>query len=139
MAYSIFAEKTKKPGNDELALSLGRTQTLWNELRNLVAREFDPLTEDWVYSGKNYGWSLRLKQKKRAILYMTPGERCFRVAFAFGEKAVQAAHQGNLPTSILSIIDEAPKYPEGRAIRLEVKKKEDVRAAVRLAGIKMAN
>jgi len=139
MYQSAFLEKTAKPRDADLAGVLGKAQNLWNELRNLIALEFDPLVEEWVYSGKNYGWSLRLKQNKRAVLYMTPLEHCFRVGLAFGEKAVLAAHQSHLPSSILKIIDDAPKYVEGRAIRLEIRKKTDIRVVVKLAGIKMSN
>jgi hypothetical protein len=139
MAFSVFVEKSSKPGDDELAKVLGRASALWIELKKLIAQQHDPVAEEWVYSGKNYGWSLRLKQKKRAVMYMTPGERFFRVAYAFGEKAVQAALQSDLPASVLDLINSAPKYPEGRGIRMEVKTKEDVRMALKLAEIKMAN
>jgi hypothetical protein len=139
MAFSVFVEKSSKPGEDELAKVLGRASGLWIELKKLIAQQHDPVAEEWVYSGKNYGWSLRLKQKKRAVMYMTPGERFFRVAYAFGEKAVQAALQSDLPASVMDLINNAPKYPEGRGIRMEVKGKEDVRIAVKLAEIKMAN
>lgn len=139
MAFSGFYEKTRKPADDELADALGPTSSLWHELRRLIALQFAPLTEEWVFSGKQYGWSLRLKQKKRAILYMKPLEGHFRVSFAFGEKAVQAAHQSDLPVSVLKLIDDAPKYPEGRGVRMEVSGGKDVRIAVKLPGIKMAN
>jgi len=139
MASSVFMDKLKKPGDEELAEALGKAVGLWKELKRRLAEQHDPLTDEWVYSGKNYGWSLRLKWKKRAIVYLTPLDRCFRVAFAFGEKAVQAAHQSDLPASVLKIIDEAPKYAEGRGVRMEIHGAEDVRLAVKLAGIKMAN
>ena len=119
--------------------ALGPAISLWNELRRLIAQEFPPLAEEWVFGGKSHGWALRLKQKKRAVLYMTPLAGYFRVGFAFGEKAVKAAHQSDLPASVLKLIDEAPKYAEGRGVRLEVKSAKDVRVVARLAAIKMAN
>ena len=82
---------------------------------------------------------LRLKQKKRTVLYMTPCNRHFVVGFALGEKAVKAAHAGPLPSSILAIIDEAPRYAEGRAVRVEVKTKSDLEAVKQLAAVKMAS
>lgn len=139
MDHSAFMEKNARPREADLAEVLGKSRALWDELRDMVKADFSPLDEEWVFSGKNYGWSLRLKQKKRAILYMTPLEKYFRVSFAFGEKAVVAAHQSKLPSTLLKIIDEAPRYPEGRALRLEIRKKTDVRFAVTLAGIKMSN
>jgi hypothetical protein len=139
MAFSGFYDKTAEPAENELAAALGPAGKLWHELRLRIASEFAPLTEEWVFSGKNYGWSLRLKQKKRAVLYMKPLEGHFRVSFAFGEKAVKAAHQSGLPASVLKLIDNGPKYPEGWGVRMEVRGEKDVRTAVKLAGIKMAN
>ncbi|MDH4195925.1 MAG: DUF3788 domain-containing protein [Candidatus Aminicenantes bacterium] len=139
MAFTGFFEKSKSPTDKDLAEALGPAIGLWHELRRLIAQQFVPLTEEWVFGGKNYGWSLRLKQKKRAVLYMKPLPGYFLASFAFGEKAVQAAHQGDLPASVLKTIDDAPKYPEGRAVRMEVKSARDVRAVLKLAAIKMAN
>jgi hypothetical protein len=62
----------------------------------------------------------------------------FRVSLTFGEKAVRAVQQSNLPGSVLTPINDAPKYPEGRGVRMEVRRAEDARIVVKLAGIKMA-
>jgi hypothetical protein len=104
-----------------------------------IAEEYAPLDKTWNFSGAKWGWSLRLKQKKRTVLYMTPCHRHFLVGFALGEKAVDAARACSLPESILAIIDEAPKYAEGRAVRIEVKNKGDLEVAKALAAVKMAN
>jgi hypothetical protein len=44
-----------------------------------------------------------------------------------------------LPDSVLSIIDSARKYAEGRGVRLEVRSKRDLENIKELAAIKMAN
>ena len=61
------------------------------------------------------------------------------MGFALGEKAVMAAHDSPLPGSILTVIEEAKKYAEGRAVRIEIKSKKDLEIAKKLAAIKMAN
>jgi hypothetical protein len=70
---------------------------------------------------------------------MTPCEGYFLASFALGEKAAKAAHENNLPISILEVIDSAKKYAESRGVRLEVRSVEDVRNVEKLAVIKMAN
>jgi hypothetical protein len=134
----VFGDKSRKPTNDDLAAAIGRSVGLWNELKQKIGLEFEPLSEEWVFSGKSYGWSLRLKHKERAILYLKPCEGHFRVSFALGEKAANAAHDADLPASVLKLIDNAPKYPEGRAVRLEVRSRADIRLALKIAQIKMA-
>ena len=86
-----------------------------------------------------YGWSVQLQHKKRTVVYIIPNKGQRTGAFAFGEKAVAAAHAGDLPATILDLIDNAKKYPEGRAVRLDVKTKPDVEIVEKLAAIKLAN
>ena len=139
MALSVFDDKSKQPQEDELATALGRTFVLWNELKEHIAARFAPLSVDWGFASKTTGWGLRLKQDKRTVLYMTPCKGYFLASFALGEKAVKAAHAGDLPASVLAVIDSARRYAEGRGVRLEVRSAKDVRSVEKLAVIKMAN
>ena len=139
MALSAFDDKSRPPRDDELAGMLGRSFVSWNELRRIIASTFAPLSEDWGFAGKSYGWGLRLRRPARTVLYMTPCKGYFLASFALGEKAVKAAHESDLPDSILDIIDSAKKYAEGRGVRLEVRTAKDVRNVEKLAIIKMKN
>ncbi len=139
MALSAFEDKSRTPRSSELKETLGRSSALWDQLKNYLASEYQPLTEKWMFSGAKWGWSLQLKRKKRTILYMTPCKRHFLVGFALGERAVKAAHESDLPGSVLTLIDSAPKYAEGRGVRMEVRIKKDLESAKKLAAIKMAN
>jgi len=139
MALSVFDDKERQPQDTDVAEALEATYTLWEDLKSQIATQFDPLSVDWGFAGKNYGWSLRLKQKKRTVLYMTPCRGHFLVGFALGEKAVDAAHQSDLRKSALNIIDGAKKYAEGRGVRIEVRRGEDILDVVKIATIKMAN
>jgi hypothetical protein len=136
---SAFDDKSRPPHDDDLATTLGSTFVFWNELKRLIASRFTPLSMEWGFSSKKTGWGLRLKREKRTVLYMTPCEGYFMASFALGEKAVKAAHENDLPVSVLEIIDSAKKYAEGRGVRLEVRNAEDVRNVEKLAVIKMAN
>ena len=59
---------------------------------------------EWGFAGNNAGWGLRLRRPARTVLYMTPCKGYFLASFALGEKAVKAAHDSDLPPSILEII-----------------------------------
>lgn len=139
MALSAFDDKSRPPRDEEVAATLGRAVAAWHALRKAVATRFGPLSEEWGFAGKSAGWGLRLKQPSRTVLYMTPRRGHFLASFALGEKAVKAAHESNLPASILEIIDGAKKYVEGRAVRIEVRTLKDVRNVEKIAVIKMAN
>jgi hypothetical protein len=139
VALSAFADKSQVPQAAELQEVLGRSYSRWRELIEHLEEKYAPLTVSWGFAGAKWGWSLRLKQKKRTVLYMTPRERHFTAGFAIGEKAVEAAYATPLDNSLLALIEAAPKYPEGRGVRLEVRTKKDVESVKQLAAVKMAN
>jgi flavoprotein len=139
MALSAFDDKSKPPRDNDLKAVLGNTFGLWNDLKRLIGSKFAPMSAEWGFTSKKTGWGLRLKLDKRTILYMTPCKGYFIVSFALGEKAVKAAHESGLSASVLTVIDNAKKYAEGRGVRLEIRSAEDVRNVEKLAAIKMAN
>ncbi len=139
MGLSAFDDKARKPTREQLEDVLRGAARLWDELISRLGTELGPLSEDWTYSGKQWGWALRLKHKKRAVLYMTPAHGFFFVGFALGAKAVAAAHQSALSRSALDLIDNSQKFAEGRAVRLEVREGEDLGDVVQIARIKLAN
>jgi len=60
-------------------------------------------------------------------------------SFALGEKAAEAARESGVPPAVVKIIDEAKRYAEGRAVRIEVRGPRDVAAVVKLAVAKIEN
>lgn len=139
MALSAFDDKSSAPDADAIAQTLGRSAALWTTLKESLAAEVDTLAEEWTFAGKAYGWSLRLKQKKRAIVYLTPCEKHFRASFALGEKACAAAQSAGLSRDTLALIEAAPRYAEGRGVRMPVRRRADVDQVLRVARVKMAN
>ena len=136
MALSAFDNKSAKPAENDLSAVLGKTCKLWNQLKESVMTAHAPLTEEWGYASKSTGWGFRLKKKDRVLLYMTPCEGYFLASFALGEKAVQAAHSAKLPAAVLALIDAAPKYAEGRGVRVEVRTAKDIAVVEKLVALK---
>ena len=139
MALSALDDKSHQPRAEELAGALGRSLAAWEALRAHLAAEYPPLTEKWAFGGAKWGWTLRLIQKKRTVLYMTPLEKRFLVGFILGEKAVAATLEVGLSAAVSEVIDDAPRYGEGRGVRLEVQYKKDLPDIEKIAAAKMAN
>ena len=139
MAVSVFDDKSKKPSDRDLAGALGETYALWMELRDFVLEQYPGAAEEWNHSGKNYGWGFRLKDKKRAILYLTPGDGCFKASLVFGEKATKEALAGDISEGIKKIIESARVYAEGRGVRIDVTGPEIVADIKKLIATKIAN
>ena len=135
MTPNAFIGRTKPPTDDELSTELGAARELWNELLVDLAL---PIQEWYSYSPKA-GWSLKLILKKRTIVYLAPCHGSFRVAFILGDKAVEAARQSKLSKAVIKIIDEAPRYPEGTGVRMEITTRKQLAAVKKLAEVKLAN
>jgi hypothetical protein len=136
MALSAFDDKAHPPTEKEVGAALGRARAAWDALR--TDRSLEGLREEWGFTSKASGWGLRVRDDKRVIVYMTPQEGRFLASLALGEKAVTAARAAGLPAGLLAAIDAAPRYAEGRGLRVEVRALRDARAIARLAGIKRA-
>ncbi len=135
------ATSQSRPTGHDLAGMLGVASALWTQINSDLAAAFGPLDDKWSYTKKTARWSVQLKQRKtkRTVVYLVPLDGHFEAAFALGEKACAAARGSALPAAILELIEGAPRYVEGRAVRLAVHEKQDVENVMRIAGIKMAN
>lgn len=136
MAVSAFADKSHKPTDRELREVLGTAYGPWGDLIAAVAGRIASISEVWGFTSRSSGWGLRLRHKERVILYMTPQAGRFLVSFALGEKAVAAARGLALPASLLESIDAAPRYAEGRGLRVEVSRRSEVPPLALLAQVK---
>jgi hypothetical protein len=139
MSPNAFINKPKQPTNAELAAALGPAKAAWDQLLADLAQEYGANVREWNSYSLKAGWSLRVKRKARTIVWLAPCPGAFRVAFILGDKAVLAAQEAKLPKRILKIINEAPKYPDGTGVRLEVKSSKDIATLKKLAAIKLAN
>jgi hypothetical protein len=136
---NAFIGHPAQPTTGEVAAALGSSLEPWTQFIAWMADEHAAADQEWKSSGSKYGWSLRLKLKKRNIVYLSPCTGCFRVAFVLGDRAVAAARESGLSKILLKILDEAPHYPEGTGVRLMVKGVKDLPAIKKLALLKLAN
>ena len=139
MTPNAFIGKTKQPTDGELTAALGPAKALWDQLIDDLADECGVIGQEWNSYSRKAGWTLRLKREQRNIVYLSPCEGCFRVSFALGDKAVQAARQSKLPPRVIKIINEAKRYAEGTGVRITLKTLKDLAAVRMLAAIKLAN
>ena len=120
MDISIFVDKKMIPTTENLIESLSGTYELWNDLTGYVHLKYPSAIDEWKYSGDKYGWSFRIKDKKRVILYLLPRDKFFKTAFVFGQKATDAVMNSRISDKIKSELESARVYAEGRGIRIDV-------------------
>jgi hypothetical protein len=139
MDESVFPDQGKQPTDHDLAAALGATGRLWSEIRNFVLEKYPAAIEEWSCPGKKHGWSFRLKDRKRAIVYLLPRRGFFRVAFVFGAPAVEIIMKSGIAPAIRSELAAARPYAEGRGIRIEVRDGSVLADIRKLVEIKLAN
>ena len=128
-------DSTTVPSDRQLAATLGAAKPLWSRFATEVRGSCGPLTEEWSFS-KAFGWTLRLKQPRRVLVYLTPRRSHFLASFVLGERACTAIRETGVPAAILAMIEIAPKYAEGRGVRIPVRTKRDLDAVLKIAGLK---
>ena len=119
--------------------AFGNSFPLWEGFRLFLEDEYGSLVEEWKYYNIKSGWILKVVRDNRTIFYLTPMENQFRLAFSFGDKAVNAVEESNLPAILIERLKNARKYVDGRALQWTVKKLEDLRVAKKLVDIKINN
>lgn len=138
MLPNAFIGKLTAPTDGDVSEALGPAKALWNRLVSDLSAERTIDNHEWNSYSPKAGWSLKLKQGERTILYLSPCKHCFRVSFALGDKAVKAALDSKLPANVLKLIREAKRYAEGTAVRIEVHSPKDLDGVKKLVAAKLA-
>ncbi|HEX6810387.1 MAG TPA: DUF3788 family protein [Planctomycetota bacterium] len=131
-------DEAARPTDRSLAGVLGRSHAAWTRLRTALQAAHGPMVEQWHFAGKAFGWSFRLRQGKRVLVYLLPCRSSFLASFALGEKACLAARTSGIPAPVLALIEAAPRYAEGRGVRIPVRTQKDVDAVLRIAALEAA-
>jgi hypothetical protein len=130
-------DKSSMPTIKDLETALGSTYKLWKNSIDFTKQVYPEVVEEWNYSGDKFGWSFRLKDKKRVLVYLLPRDKFFKVAFVFGQKATDAIFESPISENIKSEIRSAKVYAEGRGIRVDVKNKSVIHDIEKLIEIKI--
>jgi hypothetical protein len=138
-ARNAFIGRTSRPSDADLESVLGGAKPLWDHLIADLAAEHQVTIQEWRSYSVKSGWALRLKRGKRTIVWLAPCAGSFQVAFIFGDRAVLAARESGLSDRVVRMLDAAPRYPEGTALRLQIKSARDLAVVKKLALLKLEN
>lgn len=139
METSYFTDLTKTPTIDELKIALGDRFSLWMEIRDFVVEKYPLAIEEWHVSLKKFGWGFRIKDKKRAIVYLSPKNGWFIATFVFGQKATDEIMASEIHNDIKTDLMNSKVYMEGRVIRIDVREPDLIADIKKLVLIKLAN
>ncbi len=131
---SKSAAKADGPPTDaQVRRALGPAVAAWDALLDPARKR----TREWKRYSRKAPWALRVNEGKRTVLWLRPLEGELRVAVIVGEKRVATGLAGPLSKKLEADLRDAPRYPEGRAVRLRMKSAARVRDVERLVDLKL--
>lgn len=136
---SIFLDKTREPSTEDLQRELAGTFALWLELAEYVVANSPKARGSWHYSGEKFGWSYRISDNKRTLLYLLPRKAFFKAALVFGQKAAAEVLEARISGQIKNELNAAKAYAEGRGIRIPVTDASQLDDIRTLIAIKLAH
>jgi hypothetical protein len=139
METSIFMDLNNVPQNEDLREPLRDAYPLWMEIRDYVFEKYPKAVEEWKVWVKKYGWGYRIKDKKRAILYLSPKYGHIDVTFVFGQKAADSILASDIDQKLKDDLMSSKVYMEGRVLRIDVQDKSFMADIKKLIEIKIAN
>lgn len=134
---SIFVDKNVIPTSEELQKGIGATYQYWELLSDYTKQIACKADEEWNFSGEKFGWSFRVKDKKRVLIYLLPRDCFFKIAFVFGQKAMDKIMESSVSEVIKNELIAAKVYSEGRGIRIEVRDESFIEDLKKLIEIKI--
>lgn len=139
MESNMFMDKAIQPDEDRLLQALGETGKYWLAIKKHIRETHGEVSEEWKFYSPKYGWILKTLLKKRNLFFFSAFAGYFRMVFVFGDRAVAAVEQSDLPDALIAELKNARKYAEGRGIQIEVKSPQDVEMVKKLIDIKVRN
>ncbi len=137
METGIFMDKSLPPDDLKLMEALGEQFRAWLDIRAYALAVNPAAAEEWHYSGLKFGWSFRIRDSKRVLIYLLPRDRYFMAAFVFSEKATIKAFESDISMDVKGIIESVRVYAEGRGFRLEIRNATRVNDIKKLVDFKL--
>ncbi len=139
MGTSYFMDFTTTPDNENLKIAIGNLFTDWMTIRDFTFEKYLLAMEEWFVSVKKFGWSYRIKDKKRAIIYLSPKTGFFIVSIVFGQKATDQILSSDISDFIKTELMNSKVYMEGRVVRIDMTDNKYLNDVKKLIEIKIIN
>lgn len=136
---SIFTDKNKAPTILDLEGGLMETFHIWHEIASFTIQNYPQALAKWHFSGEQFGWSYRINDQKRVLVYLLPRDGFFKVALVFGQKALNQIMASEISEPIKNELENTKKYAEGKGIRITVNDRSNLADLQKLIRIKIAN
>jgi hypothetical protein len=106
----------------------------WAELRNWIDESYPGVfAPDWLYGGKNRGWSLRFKKTKAFCTLIPEYRRLSALVVMGGAEREKFEERRNVwRPQVVKLYDEAKTYIDGKWLTIAISSKDDLQDAKEL-------
>lgn len=127
------------PDDKSLEAWLGdKPYQLWTELAGLIKKSYpDIFAPEWLFGGKQHGWSLRYKKSKSFCTFV-PEKGRFILVIVLGKTEREGFEnlREKLSSRTQKIYDDSPTYHDGKWLALSLQSQQSLREALMILGIK---
>ncbi len=112
MEERLFFNESTKPNEQTLKAAFGNVYTHFKELMDIS----NSFSKDWNFS-KSSGWMLKVHDKKKALFYLIPMKKEFKISMAIRDKEKNNFIKDIELKMIHGKLLSAKRYREGFALR----------------------
>jgi hypothetical protein len=73
-SQNAFIGRIDRPQPEEVNTVLGKSAVAWHQLVQWLIEKESVTEQEWNSFSAKYGWSLKMKKKKRTIIYLGPSQ-----------------------------------------------------------------
>ena len=122
------------PPEPELRRLLGRRYALFEKIAHLRPG----VSEEWRCYKQGTSSLLKVIDGKRTLYYVRPDTDAVHVSFLISRRARDATLAGRIPRRVRELLLSAKAFPEGWAVRLEVRRLAELADVEALLAVKLA-
>lgn len=134
-----MTESESPPTTKQIEAWLGKkAYAFWQHVAKMIEAKYPGVfAPEWLYGGKNHGWSLRYK-KSRAFCTLVPEKGLCRLLIVFGaeERAKVETLRKELSPQVQEAYDAATTYHDGKWLLLNIDNKTVVADTETLLAVK---
>lgn len=134
-----LTEPGKPPTPKQLESWLGKkAYEFWQRVAGVIASNHPGVfTPEWLYGGKQHGWSLRYKKSKSFCTMIPEKGRCLLlIVFGVKERDGVEVIRKQLSARVQTAYDEAMTYHDGKWLLLDIADRTVFADAERLLAVK---
>jgi len=116
---------------EELHAAIGSKRVMWEDLTRFIGENFR-VQSDFIFYGKNYGWTVRFRKGGKALVSLYPGKEGFTAQIILGQIEAEKAAGLSLGANVRGVLESSKQFFEGRWLFIKVESKQELDDVKRL-------